>query len=114
MSTCIRKWTEAFGKHEGCRYWSAEARTVRGRREPRHEHVVPRKLLIDALEALDDRTDLGVAALLESHAIACVVTRRERARLPDLDWSRLRGEPWARDAEARIDVVDPWAAGSAS
>lgn len=81
-SLLLWKHSEAFGKYRGCRYWSLGAlasrkthggvvtnRARRGGEALRHEHLFPRKQLIDKLFSLDDptrRRSAGSSTILTS------------------------------------------------
>lgn len=63
----------------------------------RHDHVLTRKSLIEALLAGANPYDVL------STAVACTVTRAEHTRLSSFDRSH---EGWARYAEAGVQVID--------
>jgi hypothetical protein len=88
--------TELDGKYK-TRYRSTAARQP-GATDLRHEHVVPRKTLREAIEREPDR----VADILRE-ALACVVTREEHDRLNTLGSEH---EGWERYIAAGIDVFD--------
>lgn len=101
LSILIWKWTEAHGKYRGCRFW-----TPRALEAPQglcHEHVVPRKLLVEALVAAGPES---AEEILETMAVACVVTHAEHSQLPDVSWEELLANPWARYDAAGVEVVD--------
>jgi len=110
------RFSEADGdKYDGCRYWTEGALQSRERHGKavtderlvgsdalRHEHLFPRKQLIERLFALDvpdvpDETAVAdVRALLDRYNIAVIVTLEEDRRLPregdpDDPWERYRG-----------------------
>ncbi|CBK40392.1 protein of unknown function [Nitrospira defluvii] len=95
LSRMIWKITEAHGKYT-TRYCSGAARNDGGKL--RHEHVTPRKVLIDRL--LNNPS--GVERILQD-AIACTVTAEEHSRL-----SGVREElcGWDRYSRAKIEVID--------
>ncbi|MFW5696714.1 MAG: hypothetical protein ACOCXR_02900 [Phototrophicaceae bacterium] len=88
LTVCIWKVTEANGKYN-VRYWSEgiynlvqEHGSIRAvtKLRPlslRHEHVNPRKQLIDAMLANPD----DVERILGQEAFACLVTKDEHRRL---------------------------------
>src|SRR5260370_41331806 len=75
LATAIWEYTEADGKY-GCRYRSLGAINECDRSQLRHEHVVTRKYLVQALLTQPDRVE-EVLAL----SLACIVTEAEHARL---------------------------------
>jgi len=109
LSTCVWKWTEADGQDRGCRWLSAAALD-----EPDggkiDEHVVPQKLLVEAMVALREPTAEALRDLLATMAIACIVTRAEDARLSEATWEKLLADPRARYRGTGVVVVDTRAA----
>jgi hypothetical protein len=57
LSACVWKWTESHGKYTGCRYWTRAALAADSVRDLAHEHVVPRKLIVERLRALVEPDD---------------------------------------------------------
>lgn len=96
LSQIIWLYTEADGK------WNTRFRSRAAFGQPpsvlHHEHVVPRKLLIDRMLASPER-----AREIMQAAVACCVLRSEHALLnavsPEV-------ESWDRYLEAGIEVVD--------
>ena len=78
-------WTEFEGKYKGCKFWStaalAEKRANPKSRNLRHEHVVPKKVVIDLLMQLNSPTPETVRALCDRFLIGVVVTLEEDAAL---------------------------------
>ena len=77
-------WTVHDGKYEGCRLWTPAAIEhfkQHGRKGLRHEHAVPRTLIIEALFAMDNPTQDAVFELLDRLAVGVVVTKDEQATL---------------------------------
>jgi hypothetical protein len=130
IGTACWLWSGAFGKYVGCPYWTAAAlddwriinatphpRVVPGHRW-RHEHVVPRAVLIPMILTVVDPTPECVRDLLQRFAIGCVVTLAQDAQLsrgsrqsmpsgfssPD---DPLHLDPWARYRERSIIVRGP-------
>jgi len=108
------KWSEFSGKFKGCTYWSKAASEYIGATSGlRHEHLVPKKVVIAHLLALDPATTDNVHAILDRYCIGVVVTKDEDARLTGLGlrskmpdgWDA--GDPWARYAAAGIEVIKP-------
>ena len=100
------KPSEAYGKYDGCPYWSEGALASRGKYgRPvkdkrkfgadalRHEHVFPRKELVQKLFSLADPTSTLVGELVESLNIGVVVTVAEDERLPK---QGTEPDPWER------------------
>jgi hypothetical protein len=106
-------WTEFDGKLEGCRWWSVEA--LRSRRSPkqlRHEHVVPKNIVVKQLSELAPISREAILSLFESLCVGAVVTKSEdkvlsshglRSRMPD-GWDG--SDIWARYRVAGIAWVD--------
>lgn len=112
LSVCIWKWTEAHGKYKGCRFWTRKALAAKSHKELAHEHVVPRRLVVEQLCAIADPDEAAVRELFEAMAVACVVTRDEHRNLPEVDWEELVTDPWARYEYADVEVVDTWDEGT--
>lgn len=68
-----------------------------------HEHVVPRRAVVNALLDLSDVTPESVRGLLTELAIVAVVTVAEHDRLDDQIVDR--ADPWKRYRVANIPVV---------
>ena len=93
LSTTVWKMTEADDKHN-LRYRSKAALDATSRSDVRHEHVIPRGVLVQRMMDEPHR----VAEIL-SEAVACLVTKEEHLRLgPGTGWDRYR--------LAGIEVVD--------
>ena len=114
LSEATWVWTEFEGKYEGCEYWSAAAMEFRG--NPKmlvHEHVMPKKIVIERLLQLSTPTTSSVHQLLESCCKGAVVTRTEDATLNRLglrskmphDWDGT--DLWARYKAAKIRLHIP-------
>jgi hypothetical protein len=96
LSLTCWKATEADGKYK-TRYRSSGARDASAG-DLRHEHVVPRKALRDAMEREPER-----AAEILRDALACTVTKEEHDRLTALGNQH---EGWDRYIAAGVDVFD--------
>lgn len=75
------EWSEIHGKYLGCPYWSklalmwyASKKTLK---ELRHEHVVPKKVVIDMLFKLSQLTAGSVKEICERLLIGVVLTKVE-------------------------------------
>jgi hypothetical protein len=93
------KWTEFEGKYDGCIYWSETARVQRSHLPPRedlqkhfrHEHSVPKTVVIKMLLDLHSPTEEQVKRICEKFLIGVVVTIKEnddlnrahRQKMPD-------------------------------
>lgn len=95
LSRMIWKITEAHGKYT-TRYCSASARKDEGKLE--HEHVIPRKVLIDQL-----LTNPSDAEQILQPVIACTVTVEEHICLSKVP-ADVGG--WDRYTRAKIQVID--------
>ena len=75
-------WSEFDGKYDGCERWSEAAWAGRkNRRELRHDHGVPKKLLREELRALRGKaTTVTVEAIL-TNCMGTVITKAEDAAL---------------------------------
>lgn len=83
LSLSIWFYTEADGKY-ACRYRSLGAMNESDGRQLRHEHVLTRKYLVEALVAQPDRVEEVLAS-----SLACLVTKDGHDRLS-------RARPWQR------------------
>lgn len=101
-------WTEFHGKYDGCPYWSELAIQLR-RAQPKakltHEHVVPKKVVINVLFALQSPTPATAFDLLSTFLIGVVITRQEHDLLNVEDGSSM---PAAFADPAHADYRDPW------
>jgi len=73
-------WTEFDGKYKGCPYWSKRAMRHLGKPDPkvlRHEHAVPRKMVIQMLLEMKSPTAKAVYGVCEKFLIGVVVTVKE-------------------------------------
>lgn len=104
-------WTlsEREGKYAGCRFWSRRA--LDQRMDLRHEHSVPRRLLITMLLELSAPTEEDVRRVLDL-CVGVVVTVEEDHALNTAGMRSRMPEGWdGRDVFARyravgIEVVD--------
>ena len=90
---------EARGKYK-LRYQSRESQSV-PKRLLRHEHVVPRKKMVDDLIKHPDQVDKIV-----EKAVACVVTKAEHEKLAKVDKKYPNADGWERYGLAGIEVID--------
>lgn len=70
-------------------------------RQLHHEHVIPRKVLVDAMVREPHR-----AAEIAATAIGCTVTRKEHEALTKLDKSEPGVVGWDRYRRAGIVIID--------
>ncbi len=114
LSEATWVWTEFEGKYDGCQYWSKAALEFRG--NPKmlvHEHVMPKKLVIELLLKMSSPTTSSVYQLLDSYCKGAVITRAEDAALNRLglrskmppDWDEK--DLWARYKVAEIVLHTP-------
>ena len=92
LSILIWKITEIHGKHN-TRYISFGVKNNKGK--PIHEHVIPRKILIEQILKSPKQTE----EILNS-TIGCLVTKEEHALLDN------NGNGWERYKIAKIKVYD--------
>lgn len=124
-SMLIWKFSEASGKYNGCRYWSKGALASKAKHGKavtsanrvgddalRHEHLFPRRQLIDKLFMLRAPTEERVTKLLNRLNVGVVVTLREHKTLAadgDLKdpWKRYReaGLKWEDLAKSKQDIA---------
>lgn len=106
-------WSEFDGKLEGCRWWTAAA--LASRDDPsslRHEHVVPRRVIIEHLLSLGTPTVGIIRQIMDTWCIAAVVTTEEDRQLrgAGLTQRMPRGwdgkDAWARYRAAGIAATD--------
>jgi hypothetical protein len=90
------KYTTRF-RSAGTLQLEEAGRIANWQSELRHDHVLTRNSLTEALLAGADPYDVL------STAVACTVTRAEHTRLSAFDRSH---EGWARYAEAGVEVID--------
>ena len=105
-------WTEFHGKYDGCKYWSDEALKIKNRQSMLiHEHVVPKKVLIDYLMGKQNLSPKEIYEFLEKFCIGVVVTKAEdqtinniglRSKMPS-DWDF--EDPWARYEGLNINIT---------
>lgn len=110
-------WTisELDGKYEGCRWWSRQA--MQGQQELRHEHVVPRRVIISLLlDTVDVHEDRVRSAL--QLCVGAVVTKEEDRQLNSVGLRRRMPHDWdgvdvfARYKVAGIELVDLMSGGA--
>ena len=100
-------WTEFEGKYKGCRYWSKCARQQylkSGSSGLRHEHIVPKDVVIKMLLNLSSPTPEKVQEVCEKFLIGTVVTMHEDAVLRVF----LKIMPPAFDDPDSSDYHNPW------
>ena len=111
-------WSEFNGKYKGCEHWSEEAWLLRD--QPKrlvHEHIIPKKMLIEQLLQLSNPNAMSVKALLTRHCIGAVITREEDRRLSNSGlrskmpegwvWNENESDVWARYSLAGIKLRMP-------
>ena len=107
LAEVVWVWSEFDGKYEGCKLWSENASQAR-KDKLIHEHVVPKKIIIDTLFNLSSPTGAAVKDILSKFCLGVIVTKEEdqrlntmglRSKMPD-DWDG--SDPWARYVAAGI------------
>ena len=108
MSVAVWKYTEApshrpYAKYR-LPYRTRAAMDVSVPAAVQHEHVWPRKWLIDRMlvRHVEGWTKAELADLMVAHGVACTVTRQEHLELN----AHAAQEGWARYAAAGIEVWD--------
>lgn len=102
-------WTEFDGKHKGCSYWSVEALKlpVNGiGKQTIHEHVVPKRVVIEKLFALQKPTETEVYELLNKFLISIIVKKAEDRRLNLAGFNNKM--PAEFDHPEHEDYHNPW------
>jgi hypothetical protein len=110
-------WTEFQGKYKGCRHWTKMARLKQSdaKARLRHEHVVPRTIVINMLLELNSPSREQVHEICERYLIGAVVTPDEDARLNEKygrtmpkdfyePTSPQYRDPWLRYKECNIEI----------
>ena len=84
----IWKYSEAFGKFQGCPFWSVKAYDMffsltvsELAKNLRHEHTFPQRLLIEKMKKLKNPSVNDIKKLFDMYAIATVVTKDENTLL---------------------------------
>lgn len=105
IDIAIWKYTEASGLFPypkyNLRFVSQGARNLEVEASVNHEHVWPRRWILDKLFAKRSWSLEELTAFLREHAVACVVTIEEHALL-----GNARPPGWKRYAEAGVRVWD--------
>jgi hypothetical protein len=101
-------WTQHSGKYEGCVLWSKEAfeqyRVTSKVKGLRHEHAVPKKVVVDELLGLQEPSESEVS-LLFLFLIGVVVTREEEKRLNKRFKSSMPREFYDGNSPSLLDVL---------
>ena len=98
LSNCLWQITQAEGKSKYDIRYRSEASIGAPPRKLRHDHVTPRKVMVDAL-----LKNSGEARSIAADARGCVVTTKEHEKLADVDPSI---DGWERYRVAGIAVRD--------
>lgn len=112
-------WTEFDGKYKGCPYWTEGAimlRRVDPKAKLRHEHVVPKKVIIDMLMNLEKPSVDSVREICDRYLIGAIVMPEEddvlnaefgRSMPPEFVKPDHPGyhDPWLRYKKYSIKVV---------
>jgi len=90
----IWKYSEAFGKFQGCPFWSVKAynfyifhknsSSISNKvmsNNLRHEHTYPQRLLIEKMKKLKKPTLKDIEKLFDKYAIATIITKEENTLL---------------------------------
>ncbi|WP_043931152.1 hypothetical protein [Bacillus sp. EB01] len=130
-NVAIQTWTEHYpvksSKHEGCKYWSAQAfkqvfeRDEYTKAEPLlHEHVIPKEFLIKNIFLSGGNGPVDyqyIEHYLNEYTFACVLTKSENSRINAVSISTMPPEfmeiknenylkGWLRYSRAGIDVYE--------
>ena len=102
------RWTASHGKYRGCKYWTRAAIQhfrLHAKKGLRHEHAVPRKLLVEILFRMVDPQEHDVFELFDRLAIGVVITIDQQQRL---DAQYKTTMPPEFDDEQSADYRNPW------
>lgn len=120
LKTVCWHWTEFNGKYKGCEWWTANAMklfdTDPKTKFLRHEHAVPRAVVMEMLFGLKPATAKLVEAICEKLLIGVVVTLKDdsvlsvefRNRMPPEfsdESSPEHHDPWLRYKRCGLKVV---------
>ncbi|MEM9373679.1 MAG: hypothetical protein AAGA55_08535 [Planctomycetota bacterium] len=104
-------WTEFYGKYRGCPLWTPKAivelsnNPLPDSKKFRHEHSVPKQLIMDMLFELADPTADRVHELLSGLLFGVVVTRDEDDAL-NVDYRRTMPPEFHEPGSP--EFMDPW------
>jgi hypothetical protein len=101
LTICLWKLTLAEGLHKHRTRYRSRAASAANASDLRHDHVVERKKLVQAL--LDNPTN---ADRIADKAVGCTVTRTEHQRLTSLSRKHPELDGWERYERAGIVVMD--------
>jgi hypothetical protein len=122
LGRTIWKYSEAYGKFEGCPFWSVKAydyyilaKSKKKKRQEinanlRHEHIFPQILLINKIKKLKKPTIKIVRDLYDNYAIATIVTKDENDKLNKKKYADLsrttidENNIWLRYNNERIKI----------
>lgn len=117
-------WSEFHGKYHGCPYWTraalhSSASMAAADNEPlRHEHAVPRAVLMDMLLRMEQPTETAIRDFCDRFILGVVVTKSE-ARYLDRHYRRTMPpaffdpsspehlNPWLRYTTCGVEVIEP-------
>ena len=105
-------WTEFDGKYRGCAYWSKKAVRQR-KRDPhsklRHDHSVPKKIVIEMLLRMPRPTPTKVRRMLNKFLIGVVVTPDEHRLLhagsDSTEPKKYLRDSWLRYKKCGVKVI---------
>jgi hypothetical protein len=90
-------WTEFYGKYLGCKYWSEEALKFKDKLKPNpliHEHLVPKKILIDFLMNKENRSPKEINNFLKKLCVGVVITKSEDQKINDVGLRSKMPDGW--------------------
>ncbi len=112
-------WTEYHGKYNGCPYWTKMAilqHQLNPKSKFRHEHAVPKSVVIEMLFNLKNPTIEQVANICQGYLIGVVVSLEEDSVL-NVEFGKTMpkeffdqghpdfGDPWIRYKRYKIEVT---------
>jgi hypothetical protein len=100
LADAVWVWSEFYGKYAGCPFWSVAAREANSIKELCHEHVVPKRYIIQRLLDLSPPTPEDVHGVLSTYCIGAVVTRDEDRQITQAGFRSSMPDEW--------DTKDIW------
>ena len=98
-------WTEFDGKYKGCQRWTKKARQEFDTKNLRHEHAVPKRVVIDMLLKLVNPNENEVRRICDHFLLGVVVTIEED-RILNEHFRKVMPNEFA--AGSSPDFENPW------
>lgn len=103
-------WSEFDGKYQGCKFWSELAAGCADEKLLRHDHAIPKKVLMELLFRMAHPSSESVQSFFEAYCFGAVITVAEdealnrlglRSKMP-MNWDGR--DQWARYKAAGITL----------